>query len=98
VSHPLRIRRPHYFAPINGAVLVTRPSRWKNPYKLIQHGGEYTRQQAVWLYEHEHLPRRPDLLEQLPNLRGKLLACYCPLDQPCHGDVLAWMANGDDVG
>jgi hypothetical protein len=27
----------------------------------------------------------------------RLLACYCPLDQSCHGDVLARMANGDDI-
>lgn len=26
-------------------------------------------------------------------LRGKDLACYCPLDRPCHGDVLLEVAN-----
>lgn len=26
-------------------------------------------------------------------LRGKNLACWCPLDQPCHADVLLEMAN-----
>ena len=26
-------------------------------------------------------------------LRGKDLACWCPLDQPCHGDVLLELAN-----
>lgn len=26
-------------------------------------------------------------------LRGKQLACWCPLDQPCHADVLAELAN-----
>ncbi len=30
-----------------------------------------------------------------PNpLRGKNLACWCPLDQPCHADVLLEIANG----
>lgn len=29
-------------------------------------------------------------------LRGKDLACWCPLDQPCHADVLLEIANGDD--
>jgi hypothetical protein len=33
-------------------------------------------------------------------LRGKDLACWCPLDQPCHADVLLALANqvycGDD--
>jgi hypothetical protein len=27
-----------------------------------------------------------------------VLACICPLDQPCHADILARLANGDDVG
>jgi hypothetical protein len=27
-------------------------------------------------------------------LRGKDLACWCPLDQPCHADVLLELANG----
>jgi hypothetical protein len=29
----------------------------------------------------------------LPELRGKNLACWCPLDQPCHADVLLELAN-----
>lgn len=29
----------------------------------------------------------------LPALRGKNLACWCPLDQPCHADVLLELAN-----
>ncbi|MGH6882856.1 MAG: DUF4326 domain-containing protein [Hypericibacter sp.] len=28
-------------------------------------------------------------------LRGHDLCCYCPLDQPCHADVLLELANGD---
>jgi hypothetical protein len=28
-------------------------------------------------------------------LRGRGLACWCPLDQPCHVDVLLEIANGD---
>lgn len=27
-------------------------------------------------------------------LRGKNLACWCPLDKPCHADVLLELANG----
>ena len=29
-----------------------------------------------------------------PALRGKNLACWCPLDGPCHADVLLELANG----
>jgi hypothetical protein len=28
-------------------------------------------------------------------LRGKNLACWCPLDQPCHADILLEIANGN---
>lgn len=28
------------------------------------------------------------------DLRGKNLACWCPLDMPCHADVLLEVANG----
>ena len=32
-------------------------------------------------------------LEAFQPLRGKDLACWCPLDQPCHADVLLEIAN-----
>ena len=35
------------------------------------------------------IPERPDLAP----LRGHDLACWCPLDQPCHADVLLELAN-----
>lgn len=31
--------------------------------------------------------------ESIDQLRGKDLACWCPLDQPCHADVLLDLAN-----
>lgn len=30
---------------------------------------------------------------ELARLRGKDLMCWCPLDQPCHADVLLEIAN-----
>lgn len=35
------------------------------------------------------VPMRPDITP----LRGRDLACWCPLDQPCHADVLLELAN-----
>lgn len=32
----------------------------------------------------------------LGDLRGKNLACWCPLDEPCHADVLLRLANKED--
>ncbi len=31
--------------------------------------------------------------QDIGQLRGKNLACWCPLDQPCHADVLIDMAS-----
>ena len=42
----------------------------------------------MWLREPLHIPPRPDL----DPLRGHDLACWCPLDQPCHADILLKLA------
>ena len=34
-----------------------------------------------------------DVMDRMDELRGKNLACWCPLDQPCHADVLLEIAN-----
>lgn len=33
------------------------------------------------------------ILDGLESLRGKNLACFCKLDEPCHADVLLELAN-----
>lgn len=38
-------------------------------------------------------PRRAAVVDKLSTLKGKDLACWCPLDQPCHADVLLEIAN-----
>ncbi len=57
-------------------------SLWANYYSVKKYG----REEALRRYE-EKIRSRPDLLARLPELEGKILACWCkPL--PCHGDVL----------
>lgn len=38
-------------------------------------------------------PSREFLDSVKSELQGKNLACWCPLDQPCHADVLLELAN-----
>lgn len=38
-------------------------------------------------------PKPPTIKEIRSELGGKDLACFCPLDQPCHADVLLELAN-----
>lgn len=61
--------------------------------------GETPEQTAVrwyreWLNgEPVDLDARPPSHERIALLRGKNLACFCALDQPCHADVLLELAN-----
>jgi hypothetical protein len=42
----------------------------------------------AWVFQ------QPEILEMIwRDLRGKNLACWCPLDRPCHADVLLELAN-----
>lgn len=67
-----------------GAICVSRPSRWGNPFtgpRPVSRFREYAK---------DRLLSEPDWLEPL---RGHDLCCYCRLDCPCHGDVLLELAN-----
>lgn len=80
-------------------VSVCRPGPFGNPFGV--HPDEGGAAAAVRLYSEwirgdwpgTEPQRRRDLIKKLPTLRGKNLACFCPLDQPCHADVLLDLAN-----
>ena len=46
----------------------------------------------IWLTAQINLRARMGL-DFLDRIRGRDLACWCPLDQPCHADVLLELAN-----
>lgn len=76
-------------------VYVGRPTKWGNPLSVgpASKLDAYTRISAVEFYK-VHLERNPQLVEEAKReLRGKDLSCFCPLDQPCHADVLLELAN-----
>jgi hypothetical protein len=64
-------------------VYIGRPSIWGNPFEI---GKDGTRAQVVAKYR-EHVLSSPELMSKLPELRGKVLGCWCA-PQLCHGDVL----------
>ncbi|MFN0314768.1 MAG: DUF4326 domain-containing protein [Burkholderiales bacterium] len=80
-------------------VYVGRPTKWGNPFKagdtVFDTDGmeRWTRtaDEAVALYR-QTLPLS-EVTEAAVVLCGKNLACWCPLDQPCHADVLLEIAN-----
>lgn len=52
-----------------------------------------TTEQAIEWYE-KYLSKRPEFVAEIKDkLRGKDLACFCPLDKKCHADVLLKLAN-----
>ena len=79
----------------DGAVYVGRPTKWGNPFKMID-PTRLGHQEAVerfrrWIGRLDD--KRDYLREVRAELRGKDLVCWCPVDQPCHADVLLDIAN-----
>ena len=82
-----------------GAIYVGRPTIWGNPFDMSH--GETRRSVVtwyrVWLAGKKNKIGsdllRKRVLSRLSELRGKDLACWCPLDQPCHADFLLEIAN-----
>jgi len=74
-------------------VYVGRPTIWGNPFMVSEYGARL----AVFNYRNrlENYKRigALDTALNISFLRGKDLACFCPLDQPCHADVLLEIAN-----
>lgn len=71
-------------------VLIDRSSKWGNPFVIGRHGN---RAEVILKYE-AWVKTKPHLLAALPELRGKVLGCWCH-PEACHGDVLARLANGE---
>jgi hypothetical protein len=91
---PKRIQRKRtkgWNVPEN-TVYVGRPSRWGNKFKV---GNPFAAAGAVTAYEAWLLNSFSEAERQsfLAPLRGKNLACWCRLDEPCHADILLDWAN-----
>lgn len=75
------------------AVYVGRPTKWGNPFRLGTYNslGEIVRQYREWL--DVSLPGQEIKEAAKTELRGRDLLCWCPLNRPCHADVLLEIAN-----
>ena len=77
-------------------IYIGRPSRFGNPYSHLANTlakfQVATREEAVAKYR-EWIQTQPRLLAELHTLKGKRLGCLCPEDKPCHGWVLAELAD-----
>lgn len=99
MSGPVRVQRKRtagWRMPEN-TVYVGRPTMWGN-YAARRAGitGGYL---AVTAFRYWIATEASEAWKARAaiDLRGKNLACWCRLDQPCHADVLLELANGPDV-
>ena len=72
-------------------------SRFENPYEI---GVDGTAQKVIETFR-RYMKTRPDLVMAARHeLAGKVLGCWCKgpkeKDAPCHGDVLAAIANDEE--
>jgi hypothetical protein len=74
-------------------VYIGRGSKWGNPFVI---GPDGNREQVIEKYRQyllynekfgKDIPDNKELLAALPELRGKVLGCWCR-PKACHGDVL----------
>lgn len=109
-----------------GAIVVSRPGPWGNPFNATEVGAAYPSLDergvaGMLVAEFRDLVRTDGRGLVIPNYRnadgsrgrrefhyaplagirehlaGHDLACWCPLDQPCHADVLLELSNGADA-
>jgi hypothetical protein len=92
----------------DNTVYVGRPTKWGNPFVVGKRGGAYTAlvkdQRHAWqLYRSIAFDNQRLVEAARAELRGKNLACFCPLPtEPyapdcCHAAVLLEIANSPFV-
>jgi hypothetical protein len=64
-------------------IYIGRPSKWGNPFMI---GKDGNRQEVIRKYR-EYILSNDKLLNDLHELKGKTLGCWCK-PSACHGDVL----------
>lgn len=101
MTQPKRIQRRRtkgWRMPPN-TVYVGRPSKWGNPFRVTEdrNAKDCIIAFGTWLTVDGVDAGIPDrkraIIDSLPELRGKDLACWCSLDQVCHADILLELAN-----
>src|SRR5262245_23402665 len=109
----IQLRRSKGWRMPANTVKVDRTTLFGNPFSIDEHGRDRAvALHRAWLtgsIEGEEIPRsrmaaldalRRKVLAALPGLRGRNLACWCPLPRPgrrdnCHAALLLEMANAE---
>jgi len=70
-------------------VRIDRATDWGNPFEMPADGERW---EVIGKFEKFYLPHKSGLLERIPQLRGKVLGCWCH-PEDCHGHVIASVVN-----
>jgi hypothetical protein len=92
VPNRVQLRRTKGWRKPAGVVVVARPSRWGNPFRLGIDGDRAT---CVTRYREALVAGALGFSvdDVRRELAGHDLACWCPLELPCHAEVLLEVAN-----
>jgi hypothetical protein len=79
---------------LKGDVYIGRPSAWGNRFVIGVDGNrvDVIEKYRAWITSDDRVAVA--LRQNLYRLRGKRLVCWCA-PAPCHGDVLAELADGE---
>lgn len=97
----VQLRRAKGWRMPPNTVKIDRTTKWGNPFVI---GKDGTREECIEKYQRfvsgksatareDVLASRKFVAEHVGDLKGKNLACWCPMDGPCHADVLLDLAN-----
>ncbi|HEY7083447.1 MAG TPA: DUF4326 domain-containing protein [Hyphomicrobiaceae bacterium] len=107
----VQLRRTRGWRMPANTVKVDRTTRFGNPFSIEGYGRDKAvALYRAWITDERGGPpiaskllrdleaRRTEVISALPSLRGKNLACWCPLPQPgkpdiCHAALLLELAN-----
>ena len=102
----IQLQRTKGWRKPEGAIVVARPGKLGNPYRIKDYAPYYEADSLHRLAVSDFrglvegrwdqlpdTPSYPSVDEIRAELRGHDLACWCPPDQPCHADVLLEIAN-----
>ncbi len=94
---PIRVqrRRAKGWKMPENTVSVTRPGRWGNPFPCGGNNALAVESYREWIEKRGgfYADPPPGVEDIKRELRGKNLACWCKVGEPCHADVLLEIAN-----
>lgn len=81
----------------DGVRMIDRDTKFGNPFRLKEDGGDYTRKESVEEYREwftNKIQNDEYFRRSVEDLRGKTLGCWCkPKD--CHGDIILAYLRGN---